>query len=254
MFGGSGDPARSLALLWRERPRAGRRGRADLGVDRIVRAAIAVADADGLAALSMRRVADRLGVGVMSLYTYVPGKAELIDVMFDRVCDEPGARDAAGGGWRSRLHGIALDQWATYHRHPWMLQVAFNRPVLGPNAMARYERELGAIEGIGLSDVEMDSVLSLVAGHVEGAARRSIEIRQAERRTGMTDQQWWSAHAPLLADLVDPGRFPIATRVGSAAGQAHGSAYDPDHAFEFGLQRVLDGIEVFVAARNRESP
>lgn len=250
VYGGSGDPARSLALLWRTRERSGRKGRADLDVDRIVRAAIAIADADGLAALSMRRVADRLGVAVMSLYTYVPGKAELIDVMFDTVCDQaPGASDE-DSGWRAKLERVARDNWAMYHRHPWMLHVAPNRPVLGPNAIARYERELNTIEGIGLSDVEMDSVLSLVAGHVEGAARRFIEIAQAEQRTGMTDQQWWSAHAPLLTKLVDFGRYPIAARVGSAAGEAYGAAYDPDHAFEFGLQRVLDGIEALVRSRN----
>ena len=259
VYGGSGDPARSLALLWRDRRPPARRGRTELDVDRIVAAALAIADADGLGALSMRRVADRLGAGVMSLYTYVPGKAELIDLMFDAVCDaacddaecdsgDPG--DPGDAGWRGRLERIARDQWALYHRHPWLVHLAFNRPVLGPNAMARYERELRAVEGIGLTDLEMDSVISLVAGHVEGAARRSIEIRQAQRRTGMTDQQWWSAHSPLLAELVDSGRFPTAARVGAAAGRAHGSAYDPGYAFEFGLQRVLDGIEMLVQGRH----
>jgi AcrR family transcriptional regulator len=275
VYGGSGDPARSLALLWRTRERPGRKGRADLDVDRIVRAAIEIADADGLAALSMRRVADRLGVAVMSLYTYVPGKAELIDVMFDTVCaeaDGSAGEDNADGssadgsktdedtadqdtadedsGWRARLERVARDNWAMYHRHPWMLHVAPNRPVLGPNALAMYERELNAVDGIGLSDVEMDSVVILVAGHVEGAARRSIETAHAERSTGMTDEQWWSAHAPLLAKLVDFRRFPTASRVGSAAGEVHGAAYNPDHAFEFGLQRVLDGIEALVRSRN----
>jgi len=250
VYGASGDPARSLALLWRDRRPPARRGRTELDVDRIVAAAIAIADADGLGALSMRRVADRLGVGVMSLYTYVPGKAELIDLMFDAVCDEAGPGDSGGAGWRGRLERIARDQWALYHRHPWLVHLAFNRPVLGPNAMARYERELSSVAGIGLTDLEMDSVISLVAGHVDGAARRSIEIRQTRRRTAMTDEQWWSAHSPLLAELVDADRFPTAARVGLAAGQAHGSAYDPDHAFEFGLQRVLDGIEMFIQGRH----
>lgn len=249
VYGGSGDPARSLALLWRSGAPSGRRGRAGLDVDRIVRAAIEIADADGLGALSMRRVADRLRVGVMSLYTYVPGKAELIDVMFDTVCDESEPEDQGVAGWRAGLECIARANWALYHRHPWLLHVAFNRPMLGPNALAKYERELNVIDGIGLTDDEMDSVLSLIAGHVEGAARRSVEIAQAERSTGVTDEQWWSARAPLLAELVDFSRFPTATRVGAAAGEAHGSAFDPDHAFEFGLQRVLDGIEALVRTR-----
>lgn len=96
----------------------------------------------------------------------------------------------------------------------------------------------------------MDSVISLVAGHVQGAARTSLEMAQAEQRTGITDEQWWWAHAPLLTKVFDPARFPIAARVGAAAGEAHNAAYDPEHAFEFGLQRVLDGIEALIMARS----
>jgi AcrR family transcriptional regulator len=254
VYSGSGDPARSLALLWRGSDRQGRKSRSDLSVDRIVRAAIEFADAEGLAALSMRRVADRLGVGTMSLYTYVPGKAELIDSMLDAVYGElPAPSEAAGDGWRARLELLARQHRALYHRHPWMLRVAATRPVLGPNAMAKYEHELRAVDGIGLTEIEMDSVVSLIAGHVEGAARRAVEAAHAEQRTGMTDEQWWSAHAPLLGQLVDGDRFPTAARVGTAAAKAYGSAYDPDHAFEFGLQRVLDGIDVLVRSRQEGS-
>ncbi|MEV0086447.1 TetR/AcrR family transcriptional regulator [Saccharopolyspora sp. NPDC050642] len=249
-YSGGGDPARSLALLWRTQdgPTSGRKGRSDLGVGRIVRAAIEIADTDGLAALSMRRVADHLGVGTMSLYTYVPGKAELIDVMLDTAYGET-ARPAPGPAWRSRLAQVARENWAMYHRHPWMLQVAAGRAVLGPNAIAKYDYELGAVTELGLTDVEMDSLLSLVLGHAEAAARRSVEMAQAEQRSGMSDEQWWQAHAPLLGQLVDPQRYPTAARVGAAAGEAHGSAHNPEHAFEFGLQRILDGIEAFVADR-----
>lgn len=96
---GKGDPARSLALLWRTSERTSRKGKPDLSVDRIVRAGIEIADAEGLAALSMRRVAERLGVGTMSLYTYVPGKAELLDVMLDTVYGETARpQDVAGAG------------------------------------------------------------------------------------------------------------------------------------------------------------
>ncbi|MBB5158103.1 TetR/AcrR family transcriptional regulator [Saccharopolyspora phatthalungensis] len=249
-YSGGGDPARSLALLWRTKdgPSSGRKGRSDLGVDRIVRAGIEIADADGLGALSMRRVADHLGVGTMSLYTYVPGKAELIDVMLDTVYGETNRAEPATD-WRTRLAQVAHENWALYHRHPWMLQVAAGRAVLGPNAIAKYDYELGAVAGLGLADVEMDSLLSLVLGHAEATARRSVEMAQVEQRSGMTDEQWWRAHAPLLGRLLDPQRFPTAARVGSAAGQAHGSAHNPEHAFEFGLQRILDGIEAFVAHR-----
>jgi AcrR family transcriptional regulator len=248
-YSGGGDPARSIALLWRTKERPNRGGRSALSVDRIVQAAIDLADAEGLAALSMRRVAERLGSGTMSLYTHVPGKAELIDVMLDTVLGETARPDDVAGGWRDRLEAIARENWALYLRHPWMLQVAVSRPPLGPNVTAKYDYELRAVEGIGLTDVEMDSVLSLVLGHVEGSARRSVEAAQVVRRTGMTDEQWWMAHAPLLERVVDAGRYPTATRVGSATGEAYGAASDPVHAFEFGLRCILDGVEVLVRER-----
>ncbi|GAA0405011.1 TetR family transcriptional regulator [Acrocarpospora corrugata] len=252
-YSGQGDPARSLALLWRtpgkgSTSRASRKGRPELSVDLIVRAAIEAGDADGLAALSMRRVAERLGVGTMSLYTYVPGKAELIDVMLDTVFGDLYTAGPAGG-WRDRLESIARQQWALYQRHPWILQVATSRPPLGPNAMAKYEFELAAVDGIGLTDLEMDSIVTLVSGYVHGAARGAMEASRAPQETGMTDEQWWQTYGPLLNTLVDHTRFPIAARVGTAAGEAHGGAYNPDHAFEFGLARVLDGIEKLIAGR-----
>jgi AcrR family transcriptional regulator len=249
-YTGSGDPARSLALLWRTYERPNRGGRSGLNVDRIVSAAIEIADADGLAALSMRRVAEHLGVGTMSLYTHVPGKGELIDVMLDTVIGEVDMPDDLPEGWRARLEAIARANWALYHRHPWILQVATGRPPLGPNVIAKYDYELRAVEGIGLDDVEMDSVVTLVLGHAEGAARRALEASQAERRTGVTDEQWWSASAPILSRVFDASRYPIAVRVGAAAGEAYGAAFDAEHAFEFGLQRLLDGIAAFVDARD----
>jgi hypothetical protein len=126
---------------------------------------------------------------------------------------------------------------------------AAGRPPLGPNATAKYDRELRVVDGIGLTDVEMDSVLALVLGHAEGAARRAAEATEAEERTGRTDAEWWAANAPLLEKVFDPGRYPTAARVGPAAGAAYAAAFSPEHAFEFGLQRVLDGVEALVSAR-----
>jgi AcrR family transcriptional regulator len=242
-FSGSGDPARSMALLWRTTERAGRSG---LSVDRIVEAAIAVADEEGLGALTMRRVAERLGVGTMSIYTHVPSKAELIDVMLDTVLAEVTRPAAQPDGWRARLERVARELQALYHRHPWLLQVATARPPMGPNVIAKYERELRAVDGIGLTDLEMDSIVTLINGFVHGAVRGTIEAAEAEKRTGMTDEQWWYRQAPLLERVLDPSRFPLAARVGSAAGEEHQAVSDPAHDFEFGLQRVLDGIEALV--------
>jgi AcrR family transcriptional regulator len=244
-YSGSGDPVRTLALLWREPGRAGRSG---LSVDSVVAAAIEVADAEGIGALTMRRVAEQLGVGTMSLYTHVPGKAELIDVMLDTVLGEVIAGDESGS-WRERLERIARDLEGLYHRHPWLLHVATTRPTLGPNVIAKYERELRAVEGIGLDDIEMDAVVTLINGYVHGAVRGAVEAAEAERHTGMTDAQWWAKQAPLLERVFDPARFPVAARVGQAAGEEHQAAVDPAHAFAFGLERVLDGIDALVRSR-----
>ncbi|MCE7079532.1 TetR/AcrR family transcriptional regulator [Streptomyces sp. ST2-7A] len=113
---GAADPARSLALLWGTRDRRpARNARHDLSMDRIVRVAVAVADTEGVERLSMRRIAEELGVGTMTLYTYVPGKAELVELMLDTVYGEitrPGAEDPDGTGnadWRTRLERVARD-------------------------------------------------------------------------------------------------------------------------------------------------
>jgi AcrR family transcriptional regulator len=249
-YGGSGDPKRSLELLWRahQAPTRGPKPRLDL--DQIVNAAMDVADAEGLATLSMRKVAERLGVGTMSLYTYVPGKAELIDLMFDQ--SVAGANERSEGTWRARLERIARENWARYHRHPWLLEITMVRPVLGPNVIARYDHELNAVEGIGLTDVEMDAVVSLIAGHVEGAARRALEAAHAARSTGQSDEAWWAERAPLLERLLEPERYPTAIRVGAAAGQEHNAAYAPEHSFEFGLERILDGVQALLEGRSSD--
>lgn len=257
---GGGDPARTIALLW-GRQKLPRRGpRQGLDPARIATAAIDLADGDGLAALSMRRVAERLGVSPMALYTYVPAKSELIDLMLDAVYAEtlpteppssqPPSGEPATGDWRARLEAMARANWAMFRRHPWMMQVAAaTRPVLGPNALAKYDHELRAVDGIGLDDLEMDSVLALVGGHAEAAARRAADATQTERATGRTDLEWWEAVAPVLTEVYPVGRYPLADRVGLASATALQAAFSPEHAFEFGLQRVLDGIEALVRAR-----
>jgi len=247
------DPRRSIELLWRTQQQSLKRGpRPRLTVDMIVRAAIEVADAEGLEALSMRRVAEALGMTAMSLYTYVPGKAELLDVMIDTVHGEVALSASAAGGWRARLALCARETWALYQRHPWLLQTSKSRPVLGPNIFAQYEDQLQAVDGIGLTDLEMDAVVMLLADYVHGAARGAVDAAQAERRTGLTDEAWWLSYEPFLETVFNAQRFPLATRVGQVAGQTHQSAYHAEFAFAFGLERVLDGIEALVLARSRQ--
>jgi AcrR family transcriptional regulator len=244
----AGDPARTLELLWRQPGQSGshRGPKPALTVDAIVTAAISIADAEGLDAVSMRSLAKRFSVAPMALYTYVPGKAELVDLMLDATyasMERSAPRDTT---WRARLEAVAHDNHALYERHPWVAFISTSRPPLGPGLMAKYEYELRALEDAGLGDVEMDAALTLVLGFVESCARAAADTRASQLETKMSDTEWWSANAPLLARVFDATKFPVAARVGSAAGAAHGAAHDPSHAYTFGLRRVLDGLAVLV--------
>lgn len=253
-FTGTGDPARSMALLWRSSDDAAPRPgpRSALGVDRIVTAAVRLADSTGLAAVSMRRIAADLGVGAMTLYSHVPGKGELVDLMLDAVLAElyPDEQVVAAGPWRTRLKTVARANWDFFVRHPWALHVATSRPPLGPGVMRKYELELRAVDGLGLSELQMDLLVTLVNGFVRGTVGGVQEKADAERVTGITEEQWWAATEPYLARVFDPERYPTAARVGPVAGEELGAG-DPARSFEFGLERLLDGIGVLILEASR---
>jgi AcrR family transcriptional regulator len=248
---GADHPRRSIELLWGIGVRPRRGPRPKLTVALITAAAIELADAEGLPAVSMRRVAERLGVGGMSLYTYLPGKAELLDLMVDAVYGEVGRPCCDEGDWRGSLEAVARQNWAMYLRHPWLLQAAVNRPVLGPHTMTKYEHELRAVARSGLTPIEMDLVIGIVTNYVHGAVRNVVELPPAESRTGMTDQQWWAAYGPLLAEVIDPERFPTAAAVGTASADGGGGPFDPARSFELGLRLILDGLGAMIATRHR---
>lgn len=240
----AGDPVRTLELLWRApgEVRAGRGPRQRTSVDAVVAAAIEIADTDGLAAVTIRAVAAKLGIAPMATYTYVPGKAELLDLILDSVYLQMPRADLSGMHWRQRVSTIAAENRAMLDEHPWVAQLATTRPPLGPGTSAKYDHELRAFDGLGLSDLEMDSALTYVLGFVTAVARIAIDTRDAQTDSGMNDSAWWERAEPLLAKVFKPEQYPLAARVGAAAGRAHDSAYSADHAYEFGLARVLDGL------------
>jgi AcrR family transcriptional regulator len=236
--------ANTMALLWGTKPAPTRGRKPGMTVERIVTAAVAVADANGLDALSMRRVADALGVGTMSLYRYVPGKAELYELMLDRVMGEDGPPAREEAGWRAGLAAFARRSLAGYRRHPWLLEASLTRGVMGPNQTAALEDLLGTVAGTGLSGGEMMAVVGLVTGYVQGRARQLVETARTERRSGVSDEQFWRAFAPLLDPYLDAARFPVLTTIW------RDEAFSGEDEFEFGLQRVLDGIEAYLDRGN----
>lgn len=242
------DPARIIELLWRVGAKPSRTG---LSVDAIVDAAIELADAHGLESVSMRNVAEHLGVGAMSLYTHVPGREELADLMIDRSLsglyshvDEP---SAVSGGWRPALRFVAERNWSLYQRHSWLLETEGARPVLGPHTNDKYEAELRPLVDTGLNDVEIDSVLTVVLTHVSGTARALAGVARVKEQSGMTDAQWWAATAPIIERVMDRERFPVSSRVGTAAAASYDAASDPVHAYQFGLECILDGVETLMS-------
>jgi AcrR family transcriptional regulator len=239
----AGDPARTLALLWRDGAFVPRHGpRQGLSIDAVVASATQLADTEGLEAVTMRRLAKSLGVAPMTLYTYVPGKAELLDLMLDAAYTSMSRLDTSGQPWHQRLAAIAEENRALFEKHPWAAIVSTIRPPLGPGMMAKYEHELLALEGLGLDDVLMDASLTYLLSFVQAWARAAADARAVQHDTAMDENEWWATTGPVLARVLDETAYPIAARVGSAAGAAHGSAYSPAHAYTFGLERVLAGL------------
>jgi AcrR family transcriptional regulator len=247
-YTGAGDLTRSMELLWGKHERPSRGPKPSLTVEKIVQAAIDLADAEGLAAVSMRHIAARLDVGTMSLYRYVPSKAELLDVMLDRVYGEQPVLPDPAGGWRKGLEQVARGQWDLYHRHTWLLQISQGRPVMGPNAIKGYEQTLKVMAGIGLSDVDRVAITSMIDSFVSGSARNKIEAEQATQRTGVTDEQFWTAQAPFFTEIMTSGQFP---EMAGLDGMVYVEVIEK--MFEFGLERLLDGLETYISAKTRRT-
>ncbi|MBE1461028.1 TetR/AcrR family transcriptional regulator [Kibdelosporangium phytohabitans] len=231
------DPERSTELLW------GTRARRGLDLDTIVRTAVGIADAEGLGAVSMRRVAQQLGFTSMSLYRHVPGKAELVDLMRDAVMPPP-APDEDAADWRTGVETWARASLALYREHPWLLESGGSRTVPGPNTIAGFERALALVAATGLPPAQIVAVVTLVGGFVESAARQVVEVTAAERDTGVTHEEFWGSRGSLFEHL---DRYPTLSRI-----YAEGGYDEPLDPFEFGLQRVLDGIATLIRDESRD--
>lgn len=256
VYGGQGDPARTMALLWRAHSPAAEqpRGRTAPGpkqgltVDAIVEAAIAVADADGMDRLSMRAVGERLGTSAMALYTYVPSKRELVDLMYDHAHAGLPTAYAPEEGWRAAVLAWAGHLWDRYLRHPWLLQVSHARPVLGPHEQALLESLLRVLDRAHLPAAALRPLVSALFYLVRGAAQTAAEGRAAGAATGTSDQEWWTARTSQLARLAPDfaERFPLSTAL-AAAPSTGGDAYDPvhlaRHALDGALHLLLDGVD-----------
>lgn len=230
-----GGIGRGVELLWGLAGPPTRGPKPGLSLREIVRAAIELVDREGLAALSMRRVAEQLGFTTMSLYRHVPGKDELIDVMYDTALGDPPAREP-GGEWRAELARWARAAFAGHHRHTWLIEVAVRRPPVGPQGLRWFDAALSAVEGLGLPPHEMIAVVMVLEHYVRGAVQVAFGMAETARR----DAEWEPAYWQLLQRVVTPADYPALARI-VASGALAGAAEKIDD-FEYGLQCVLDGV------------
>jgi DNA-binding transcriptional regulator YhcF (GntR family) len=219
----------------------------ELTRERVVRAAMTIADTEGLAALSMRRVATSLGVATMSLYRHVVGKEELTVLMVDTAAGDFPFPQRRPPGWRANTEFAARLLWTMFRRHPWAAELmSMTRPQLMPNLLGYSEWTLGPLRELGLDVNTMMFFHLTVFGHVRSTAMNLHSETQAEQDTGLTADEWVETQEPALRDLVASGRYPTFEYV---VGQPFN--FDLNTLFEFGLRRLLDGFEVLLRQRAR---
>ncbi|MCP2341034.1 TetR/AcrR family transcriptional regulator [Actinomadura rupiterrae] len=207
----------------------------------IAEAAVALADAEGMEAVSMRKVAAELQVAATALYNYIGSKDELYDLMVDWVEGEDGPPPEPSGQWRTDLSTLAHRVRGSILRHPWMASVAAGRPSFGPNSLAWMEYGLAAMGDLGLDIDEILIANEILQAFVRGFAAREIAERQALQRAGLDAGDWQRALGPYIESVLERGDHPWLARVVRDADVPHAENRQ-DLTFARGLDRVLDGL------------
>lgn len=233
------SPAKGSTLVWERPERASRPALEPLSRERIVRAAIAIADAEGLVAVSLRRIAAALTAGPMRLYGYVATKEELLELMVDAIFGEMLAAQPEGSDWREALRSFAHRTRKAAGDHPWFIELLGGRMHLGPNALSFLEASLAALNNApGFADIDaVMAAVNAVNAYVLGAIRGEQSELRAEKESGMNKSQWQLASQPYIYRLLETGRFPTLAKVVKEA------THPPrEVVFERGLECLLDGI------------
>ncbi|MCW8380785.1 TetR/AcrR family transcriptional regulator [Streptomyces justiciae] len=208
--------------------------------ERIVAAAIALADEGGLEDVSLRKVAARLKAGPMRLYGYIATKEELFDLMVDEVQAEI-LPETQPGDWRETLRVLAHRTRQAVLRHEWLADLLGGRPTLGPNGLAVTEARLAALDGLADVDTVMRAA-ETVSAYTTGAIRREVANLRAERATGLSKSDWQRANGPHVTRMLATGRFPALEKAVHDA--THVKA---EESFETGLDWVLDAVAAKLA-------
>ncbi|MFD3683733.1 TetR/AcrR family transcriptional regulator [Nocardiopsis sp. NPDC058631] len=268
VYAGQGDARRSMGLLWRApadpSTRTAPGPKPELSVDLVVETAIEVADAEGMDALSMRAVAQRLGRTAMSLYTYVASKNELIELMYDHAFGELAqtAESDDESEWRKATTIWATRLWEFYLRHPWTLEVSQARPVLGPNEYRLFEALALVLHRAGLDAAQIRSTYGNLFSLVRGSVQTAAEARRAEAVMGVPEDEWWFARSAQLEEFVPDfaERFPTLTLLSEAGAFSNENENEPYleqeawETFRFGLNALLDGVRGKLSATPGPDP
>jgi AcrR family transcriptional regulator len=228
-----------------------------LDVDRVVVAAVALADEHGISGVTLPKVADALGVTPMSLYRHVGSKAELLELMRDQAggpapAPDGPAPDSPDRDWRTGLRRWAHAQRAMFERHPWLAQLPVTGPPAGPNAVSWMETCFRALAPTGLSWGDKLAVLSLLAGFVRSASLTRHQLAEGRRDSGLDQAEAERAYGMALVSLVDPQVYPetaalFRSPVFAGGDDGVGGAENVDPDFWFGLELILDGVAAVIA-------
>jgi len=237
----------SIAAAWGLGGARGKGPKPGLSLDRVVQAGIAVADREGLGAVSMARVAKELGTATMSLYRYVAAKDELLVLMVDAAYGPP-PTTAADGDWRTGLSDWAWAELTALRQHPWGVRVPISGPPITPNSLAWFERGLAVLHETPLSAAEKPSVILLLSGYVRNVATLEADLRQAFEAANVSPKEAIAGYNHLVLSLTTAEAFPEVHAVVTAG--IFDADDDPDDEFTFGLERILDGLDVLIRSRS----
>ncbi|SDL37763.1 TetR/AcrR family transcriptional regulator [Nonomuraea jiangxiensis] len=236
--------------IWMRPERPARGPKPTYSRAQIAASAIRLADAEGLEAVTMRRIAAEIGAGAMSLYRYVPSRDDLIELVADRLQGEIDVTGMPSGDWRADLTHYAHGLRAMWLRHPWIAAVHRALPSYGPNQLLLIERVMGVLD----AHVSIDENLRLMAmlnSYIEGTVREEISSAEEVRRSGLSESEWMARSYPRIQQLVNSGDYPIFTKIVMESRQPRLSR---DDQFRYGLERVLDCIAAALPSTAGSSP
>jgi AcrR family transcriptional regulator len=237
-----------LVTAWGLRGRPTKGPKPSLSLERIVAAGVKVAKSEGLAAVSMSRVAAQLGASTMSLYRYVASKDELLALMMDAAVGPPPDGTPPGERWREGLTRFAWAERDGLLRQPWVLRVPLSAPPMMPNQMAWLEWGLTYLRGTGLSAQRKMSVILTISNYVWRTTTIESDLIEGAKAAGSTVEEMAAGLGQVLAKLADPRRFPE-VHAAIAEGAFDDAEVFVEDEFTFGLERILDGVEVLIRGR-----